>query len=152
MEFGTVSTICVSLQLVKVCTPCVSPGAENVAEATPWVAPNPDPVSVIVIPGLTLVGEMLISVGAIVVYATPLLANPFCDNVIVPGTIEFGTVNTSYVPLQLIKLCTPCVSPGAENVTEPTPCAAPNPDPVSVICIPGFTAVGEIPVSIGGIV
>ena len=70
----------------------------------------------------------------------------------VPGTIELGTVKTICVLLQLLTLLVPCVSPGAENVIEPTPCVAPNPDPISVIVNPGAMAVGEIAVSVGAIV
>ena len=152
MELGTVRTICVSLQLLKVLAPCVSPGAENVTWPTPRVAPNPDPVSVIVVPGLIAAGEMLVKVGAMVVYAMPLLGTPFCDTVIVPGTIELGAVRTICVSLQLLKVLAPCVSPGAENVTWPTPRVAPNPDPVNVTVVPGLIAAGDIPVNVGAMV
>jgi hypothetical protein len=152
IELGTVSTICVSLQLLNVLAPWVSPGAENVTDPTLRVAPNPDPVSVICIPGLTAVGKIPVRVGAIVVYGSPLLAAPFCDTVIVPGAIELGTVNTICVSLQLMKLLAPWVSPGAENVTDPTLRVAPNPEPLSVICIPGLIAVGAMLLRVGAIV
>ena len=74
---------------------------------------------------------------------------PLCVTVTVPGTIELGTVRTICVLLQLLKLLADCVSPGAENVTEPEPWVAPNPEPVNVIVIPGLIAVGEMLVRVG---
>jgi hypothetical protein len=56
---ATVATTCVSLQLTTVPAVLLKPTLP-----LPCVAPNPDPVNVTCIPGVSAVGEMLVNVGA----------------------------------------------------------------------------------------
>src|SRR2546423_7290523 len=89
---GTVSTICVSLQLV---TADVAAACPNFTYPQyPRTAPKPVPVRVTCMPGAIAVGEMLVKVGATVVYVMPLLDAPFCCTTTFPGEMLPGTVST----------------------------------------------------------
>jgi hypothetical protein len=67
----------------------------------PFVAPNPLPVSVACIPGARLVGEILESVGGVIVNAMALLPVPFWVTEAPPPKVPAATVATTCVSLQL---------------------------------------------------
>src|SRR5437660_3957091 len=95
---ATVSTTWVSLQLTILSLPYSLPISPALA---PCVAPNPLPVNVTWVPGDTLVGEILVRVGGVIVNATTLLWAPFWVTEAHPPTVPSATVATTWVSLQL---------------------------------------------------
>jgi hypothetical protein len=95
-------------------------------------------------PGDSAVGEMLVSVGGIIVKFKELL-QPAWFTYALPPTVPVGTIATICVSLQLTTEMTFLFC----SDMYPLPWVEPNADPVSVTCIPGDNAVGEMLVSVG---
>jgi hypothetical protein len=129
---ATDATTCVSLQLTTV--PYVLPSHTL---PLPCVAPKPDPAIVTCVPAVAVVGVTLLMVGVTTVKFNAFDHTPPCSTCAVPDLAPETTVATTCASDQLTTV--PYVLP---SHTFPLPCAAPNPDPAIVTCVPAVAVVG----------
>ena len=137
---GTGTTMLVADQLVGVAAVPL-----NVTVLVPCVAPKLVPAIVTAVPTGPLVGDRLVSVGAIVtVYGQRLLARPPTVTTTLPVVAPAGTGTAMLVADQLVG-----VAAVPLNLTVLVPCVAPKLVPAIVTAVPTGPLAGVRLVSVG---